>query len=105
MPTYNFYNKHNILHYPDVFFLLVLYHFFFCYNSISGLYSPGARVASAQWRIGDALTTGGTTTDQWPPKKGATMCVRRLRHSALAESRLGRLRLRFFWISGAPPGL
>ena len=27
------------------------------YNSISGLYSPGARVASAQWCIGDALTT------------------------------------------------
>ena len=25
--------------------------------------------------MGDALTTGGTTTDQWPPKKGATMSV------------------------------
>ena len=31
----------------------------------------------------------GTTTDQWPSKQGATMCVRHLWHSASAEVRLG----------------
>ena len=54
-------------------------------------------------RTGDAPTKGGTTTDQWPPKQGATMCVRHLAHSASAEVCLGPWRLRCsFRNSGSP---
>jgi hypothetical protein len=51
------------VHFISIFPTQAFFFFLRGYNSMYGLYSPGARVASAQWHIGDALTTGGTTTD------------------------------------------
>ena len=42
------------------FFFTLFFFLLLGYNSISGLYSPGARVASAQWRIGDAPLSQAT---------------------------------------------
>ena len=45
-------------------------------------------------------TKGITTTNQWDPKQGATMCVRHLAHSASADVRVRLVDARQMFVSG-----